>query len=101
MKNSKLLFEPNRALECEKNKQLRSHWCDQTFEKIKFSVTLKVTRLLVPCVRLKMHVLTERKVSNRDARSVANLATLSLDLATFFLYPKSNCDESSSFLDQL
>ncbi len=49
---------------------------------------------------------TERKVS-RDARSVANLATLSLDLVTFqtplatYFSKKATSDKSSDFLDKL
>ncbi len=46
-----------------------------------------------------------REVS-RDARSVANLATLSLDLVYFqtpysFLFQKETNDKSSDFLDKL
>ncbi len=50
---------------------------------------------------------TEREVSSRDASSVANLATLSLDLATFqtplgtFSFPKATSDKSSDFVDKL
>ncbi len=49
---------------------------------------------------------TERKVS-RDAHSVANLATLSLDLVTFqtplatYFSKKATSDKSSDFLDKL
>ncbi len=49
----------------------------------------------------------ERDVSSRDARSVANLATLLLDLATFqthlatFFPLKATSDESSVVLDKL
>ncbi len=42
----------------------------------------------------------QREVSSRDARSVANLATLSLDLV-FFQTPIANSDKSSHFLDKL
>ncbi len=50
---------------------------------------------------------TEREVSSRDARSVANLANLSLDLVRFrplivtFFSKKATSDKSSDFLDKL
>ncbi len=46
-------------------------------------------------------------MSSRDTHSVANLVTLSLDLATFqtplviFFSKKATSDESSDFLDKL
>ncbi len=49
----------------------------------------------------------EREVSNRYAHNVANLATLSLDLAPFqtpiatFFSKKVTSDKSSDFLDKL
>ncbi len=57
---------------------------------------------LYVCVRLKMRVaaVIHIEVSSRDARIVANLATLSLDLATFF-FKKATSDKSSDFLDKL
>ncbi len=55
-------------------------------------------------VSLKMRVLlqSDREVSSRDARSVANLATLSFHTpqATFF-FKKTTSDKSSDFLDKL
>ncbi len=42
---------------------------------------------------------TEREVSNRDVRSVANLATFQTPLATFFF--KATSDKSSKVLDKL